>query len=225
VSEATAPRARAKGVEEVDAQGEVLGRAGLLSEVVARDLDGGRAQVDAERVDAVRGDESGVAALCVRTSELKPAELRRAEGEGRTLPQPATSALPSLSESSETPTSAQRSSRSSRKAGWTSPASQGVALAFHAWSQPVRGKRGRELRQLRGAWRRGEEKSRDAPPVGDWPSVGSLPSSSRTLRSEADGAGAGMARTDEDEVGKVEARGAHRACVVECEVVWWYVRL
>lgn len=61
--------------------------------------------------------------------------------------------------------------------------------------------------------------------MGDWPSVGSLPSSSRTLRSEADGAGAGMARTDEDEVGKVEARGAHRACVVECEVVSWYVRL
>lgn len=55
-----------------------------------------------------------------------------------TRPQPATRALPSLRESSGTPTSAQRSSRSSLSAGCTSPASQGVIFCCHACSHPAR---------------------------------------------------------------------------------------
>lgn len=83
------------------------------------------------------GDERRVAALVILASQnfgIPDSE----RWESLTLPQPATRALPSLSESRGTPTSCQRSSRSSRNAGCTSPASQGVTFCCQACSQPAR---------------------------------------------------------------------------------------
>lgn len=97
----------------LNSQVDVGRRVRRLGEMRACDFDRGRRQVKADRFDAVLCDERGVTALM---EDIQPVSGEVASG-GLTRPQPATKALPSLSESSETPTSPHRSSSSSRNAG------------------------------------------------------------------------------------------------------------